>query len=53
MLFECPIYHHIRLKYEDAFFTDFGGVSRVSRVMKTPGKVNAFMKQEPQKVAFV
>jgi hypothetical protein len=38
-----PVYHHIRLKYEDALFTDFGGVSRVSRVMKTPGKVNAFM----------
>jgi hypothetical protein len=32
-------------------FTDFGGVSRVSRVMKTPGKVNAFMEQEPRKVA--
>jgi hypothetical protein len=34
-------------KYEDALFTDFGGVSRVSRVMKTPGKVNTFMEQEP------
>jgi hypothetical protein len=46
------VYHHIRLKYEDALFTDFGGVSRVSRVMKTPGKVNAFiMEQEPRKVA--
>jgi hypothetical protein len=39
------------LKYEDALFTDFGGVSRVSRVMKTPGKVSAFIEQEPRKVA--
>jgi hypothetical protein len=45
------VYHHIRLKYEDALFTDFGGVARVSRVMKTPGKLSAFMEQEPQNVA--
>jgi hypothetical protein len=43
VLFECPVYHHIRLKYEDALFTDFGGFARVSRVMKTPWKVSAFM----------
>jgi hypothetical protein len=44
---ECPLYHHyIRLKYENALFTDFGGVFRVSR-LETPGKVSAFMEQEP------
>ena len=47
MLFECPAYHRIRLKYETALFSKFGGVSRVARSMKFPGKVSAFMDQEP------
>jgi hypothetical protein len=51
VFFECPVYHHIRLKYENALFTDFGGVSRVSRLIETPGKVSAIMEKEPQKVA--
>jgi hypothetical protein len=52
LLFECPTYHHIRLKYESALFTEFsGGVSRVSRTMRTPGKVSAFMEQDPKMVA--
>jgi hypothetical protein len=51
VLFECPVYYHIRLKYEDALFTDFGGVSRVSRVIEAPGKVSALLEQEPQTVA--
>ena len=51
VLFECPAYHRIRLKYETALFSKFGGVSRVARSMKFPGKVTAFMDQEPRKVA--
>ena len=51
VLFECPAYHRIRLKYETALFSKFGGVSRVARSMKFPGKVSAFMDQEPRKVA--
>ena len=51
MLFECPAYHRIRLKYETALFSKFGGVSRVARSMKFPGKVSAFMTQEPRRVA--
>jgi hypothetical protein len=27
VLDECPVNHHISLKYEIALFTDFGGVS--------------------------
>ena len=42
VLFECPVYHRIRLKYENALFSKFGGVSRVARSMKFPGKVSAF-----------
>ena len=48
MLFECPAYHRIRLKYETALFSKFGGVSRVARSMKFSGKVTAFMDQEPR-----
>ena len=48
LLFECPAYHRIRLKYETALFSKFGGVSRVARSMKFPGKVSAFMDQEPR-----
>ena len=51
MLFECPKYHRIRLKYEIALFFIIGGVSRVARSVKFPGKVSAFMDQEPRKVA--
>ena len=51
MLFECPAYHRIRLKYDNALFFKFGGVSRVARSMEFPGKVSAFMDQEPRKVA--
>jgi hypothetical protein len=51
VLFECPVCYHIRLKYENALLTDFGGVYQVSRLMNTPGKVSAFMEQMPQKVA--
>jgi hypothetical protein len=51
VLFECPTYHHIRKKYEDALFLNFGGVSRSARSMRPPGKVSAFMNQNPRKVA--
>jgi hypothetical protein len=51
LLFECSRYHHIRAKYEQSLFADFGGVSRVARVMSAPGKVSAFLNQEPSKVA--
>ena len=51
VLFECPTYHHIRLKYEEALFTNFGGVSRAARSMRPSGKVSAFMNQNPRKVA--
>ena len=47
----CPAYHRIGLKYEDALFSKFGGVSRVARPMKLPGKVSTFMNQDPRKVA--
>jgi hypothetical protein len=53
--FKCKlcftVYHHIRLKYEIALFAEFGGVSRVCRLMKTPGKVSAVLEQEPRHVA--
>ena len=32
LLFECPRYHHIRLKYERDLFADFGGATGVERV---------------------
>lgn len=51
LLFECPAYHHIRIKYESVLFAGFGGVSRVSRTMRTPGKIKAFMEQDPKHVA--
>ena len=51
VLFECPTYHHIRLKYEEALFSNFGGVSRAARSMRPSGKVSAFMNQNPRKVA--
>ena len=51
LLFECSRYHHIRSKYENSLFADFGGVSRAARVMSDPGKVSAFLNQEPSKVA--
>ena len=50
MLFECPAYHRTRLKYENASISKFGGVSRVAGSMKFPGKVSAFMDQEPRKI---
>ena len=51
VLFECPTYHHIRLKHEEALFSNFGGVSRAARSMRPSGKVSAFMNQNPRKVA--
>ena len=51
VLFECPTYHHIRLKYEEALFSNFGGVSRAARSMRPSGKVSAFINQNPRKVA--
>ena len=51
VLFECPTYHHIRLKYEEALFSNFGGVSRAAQSMRPSGKVSAFMNQNPRKVA--
>ena len=51
VLFECPTYHQIRLKYEEALFSNFGGVSRAARSMRPSGKVSAFMNQNPRKVA--
>jgi hypothetical protein len=51
LLFECPRYHHIRLKYERDLFADFWGATGVARVMTGPGKVQTFMEQEPRKVA--
>ena len=51
VLFECPTYHHIRLKYEEALFSNFGGVSRAARSMRPSGQVSAFMNQNPRKVA--
>ena len=40
-----------RLKYEEALFSNFGGVSRAARSMRPSGKVSAFMNQNPRKVA--
>ena len=51
LLYECPAYHRIRLKYENALFSKLGGVSRGARSIKFPGKVSAFMDQEPKEVA--
>jgi hypothetical protein len=51
VLFECPRYHHIRLKYESSLFARFGGVTGVARSMATPGRVRSFMDQEPRKIA--
>ena len=34
VLFECPAYHRIRLKYGTALFSKFGGVSRVARSLE-------------------
>jgi hypothetical protein len=51
VLFECPKYHHIREKYAEALFSSFGGLSQVARSMRAPGKVSAFMNQNPRKIA--
>lgn len=51
MLFECPRYHRIRAKYEQSLFAKFGGVAQAPRIMTTPGKMSAFMNQEPRQVA--
>ena len=51
VLFECPTYHHIRLKYEEALFSNLGGVSRAARSMRPSRKVSAFMNQNPRRVA--
>ena len=40
-----------RLKYEEALFSYFGGVSWAARSMRPSGKVSAFMNQNPRKVA--
>ena len=48
---EIVFIHHIRLKYEEALFSNFGGVSRAARSMRPSGKVSAFMNQNPRKVA--
>jgi hypothetical protein len=51
VLFECPTYHHIRLKYEHTLFAAFGGVSRVAKSVRLPGKMSAFLNQDPRQVA--
>ena len=51
LLFECPAYDRIRFKYEDALFSKVGGVPRIARSVKLPGKVIAFTDQDPRKVA--
>jgi len=51
LLFECPTYHHIRLKYDSDLFPNSGVVSRAKRIMRTPGKVIAYVEQDPKKVA--
>lgn len=48
LLFECPAYHHIRLKYKDDLFAEYGGIERAASTMKhVPGKLREFMDQEP------
>ena len=51
MLFECPRYHHIRVRYEQSLFTAFGGISQTPRSMIIQGKMSAFMNQDPKQVA--
>ena len=51
ILFECPRYHHIRVRYEQSLFTAFGGISQTPRSMIIQGKMSAFMNQDPKQVA--
>jgi hypothetical protein len=51
VLFECPTYHHSRLKYEHTLFAGFGGVSQVAKSVRLPGKMSAFLNQDPKQVA--
>jgi hypothetical protein len=51
VLFECPTYHHIKLKYEHTLFAAFGGVSQVAKSVRLPGKMSAFLNQDPRQVA--
>jgi hypothetical protein len=51
VLFECPTYHHIRLTCEHTLFAGFGGVSQVAKSVRLPGKMSAFLNQDPKQVA--
>ena len=51
MLFECPRYPHIRVRYEQSLFTAFGGIShQTPRSMIIQGKMSAFMNQDPKQI---
>jgi hypothetical protein len=49
VLFECPTI--ARLKYEHSLFAGFGGVSEVAKSVRLPGKMSAFLNQDPRQVA--
>jgi hypothetical protein len=51
VLLECPTYHQIRLKYEHTLFAGFGGVSQLAKSVRLPGKMSAFLNQDPKQVA--
>lgn len=52
VLFECPAYHSVRVKYATALFAQFGGIRRCARSMLTThGLVVQFMEQDPILVA--
>jgi hypothetical protein len=51
VLFECPTYHRIRLKYEHTLFASFEGVFQVAKSVRKPGIMSAFLNQDPKQVA--
>jgi hypothetical protein len=52
VLFECPAYQQIRLKYGSKLFSRFGDNLQSIRVLtREPLKVPEFMNQEPKVVA--
>jgi hypothetical protein len=49
VLFECPTYHHIRLKYEHTLFAgQFGGVSQVAKSIETTRQNECLLESRSQ-----
>ena len=48
LLFQCPAYHSIRVKYATALFSTVGGVKRCANlVLSTPTLMVEFLEQDP------